>query len=205
MPRSLRYLPPGHMVEVTVGTIQGRLLLRPSRATTATIAGVVGHKRVAPRRGHLEGEERGTWAPVRSGAPRTRVAPQRRWARPPIPRRRSLQLQPSEHVIYNRRSTIVLDALARLSPVYYHTAVKTLTVRLPDRLFGDIEAESRRRNLPKSEVVRERLESGRSSGQGALAPAIADLVGSIDGLPSDLSAKKKQYLRATGYGGERRR
>lgn len=83
--------------------------------------------------------------------------------------------------------------------------MKTLTVRLPEELYGDIEAESRRRNLPKSEVVRERLESGRSSGHGALAPSISDLVGSIDGLPSDLSARKKHYLRATGYGDKRRR
>lgn len=83
--------------------------------------------------------------------------------------------------------------------------MKILTVRLPDEIYGDIEAESRRRNLPKSEVVRERLEGGRSTGQGTLAPAIADLVGSIEDLPADLSARKKHYLRATGYGGERRR
>ncbi len=88
---------------------------------------------------------------------------------------------------------------------YYTAPVKTLTVRLPDGLYGDIEAESHRRSVPKSEVVRERLESGRPAGEDTLAPAIADLVGSIEGLPADLSARKKHYLQATGYGGERRR
>ena len=66
---------------------------------------------------------------------------------------------------------------------------------LPDELYADIEAESRRRNLSKSEVVRERLGGGRSAGHGTLAPAIADLVGSIDGLPADLSARTKHALR----------
>ena len=83
--------------------------------------------------------------------------------------------------------------------------MKTLTVRLPEQLYGDIEAESRRRSLSKSEVVRERLEGGRSTEDGELAPEISDLAGSIDGLPADLSARKKHYLRTTGYGGERPR
>lgn len=83
--------------------------------------------------------------------------------------------------------------------------MKTLTLRLPDELYGDVEAEARRRNLSKSEVVRERLESGRGGAGEGLAPALADLVGSIEDLPADLSARKKEYLRATGYGAERRR
>ena len=36
--------------------------------------------------------------------------------------------------------------------------MKTLTVRLPDSLAAAIEAESRRRKLSKSDIVRERLE-----------------------------------------------
>jgi hypothetical protein len=35
--------------------------------------------------------------------------------------------------------------------------------------------------------------------------AIADLIGSVDGLPADLSARKKHYLRATGYGSKHSR
>ena len=30
--------------------------------------------------------------------------------------------------------------------------------------------------------------------------AIADLIGSVDGLPRDLSSRTKKYLRSTGYG-----
>ena len=75
-------------------------------------------------------------------------------------------------------------------------------VRLPEVLVAEIEAESRARKLSKSEVVRERLSGGVRSPRGPRAPldAVADLIGSVDGLPADLSARKKQYLRRTGYG-----
>jgi Arc/MetJ-type ribon-helix-helix transcriptional regulator len=85
--------------------------------------------------------------------------------------------------------------------------MRTLTVRLPEALAADIEAESRCRNVSRSDVVRERLERG---GQGTGAPAasleaIADLIGSVDDLPPDMSSRKKAYLKATGYGQKRTR
>lgn len=85
--------------------------------------------------------------------------------------------------------------------------MKTLTVRLPESLVADIEAEARVRELSKSDVVRERLEraSPGLKEPGAPAYAIADLIGSVDGLPADLSARTKHYLRATGYGRKRPR
>jgi Arc/MetJ-type ribon-helix-helix transcriptional regulator len=85
--------------------------------------------------------------------------------------------------------------------------MKTLTVRLPEPLVADIEAESRRRQVSKSDVVRERLLGATKTRQRRAAPleAIADLVGSVDGLPSDLSGQKKQHLKATGYGQKRAR
>ena len=84
--------------------------------------------------------------------------------------------------------------------------MKTLTVRLPDALVSQIDAESRRRNLSKSDVVRERLSTGAASTrQPATLDAIADLIGSVDGLPSDLSTNTKKYLRMTGYGRKRPR
>ena len=85
--------------------------------------------------------------------------------------------------------------------------MKTLTVRLPQPLAAAIEAESRGRGISKSDVVRERLQLASAAPQGAAAPlqAIADLIGSVDGLPADLSAAKKRYLRATGYGRKRPR
>lgn len=79
--------------------------------------------------------------------------------------------------------------------------MKTLTVRLPEPLVADIEAESRGRKISKSDVVRERLERARRQRRHAASlNAIADLVGSVNGLPTDLSSRKKKYLHATDYG-----
>jgi Arc/MetJ-type ribon-helix-helix transcriptional regulator len=85
--------------------------------------------------------------------------------------------------------------------------MKTLTVRLPEALVAQIEAESRRRNLSKSDVVRERLTGAQGSRpeQPVLLDAISDIVGSVDGLPRDLSARTKKYLKSTGYGDKRAR
>jgi Arc/MetJ-type ribon-helix-helix transcriptional regulator len=85
--------------------------------------------------------------------------------------------------------------------------MKTLTVRLPEPLVADIEAESRGRKISKSDVVRERLRlaSGSERRASVALVTIADLIGSVEGLPADLSDLKKQYLRTTGYGRKRRR
>lgn len=84
--------------------------------------------------------------------------------------------------------------------------MKTLTVRLPEPMVNEIEAESRARRVSKSDVVRERL--GRRA-VGARVPdpvaRIADLIGSVDGLPSQLSSRTKRHLRKTGYGQKRPR
>jgi Arc/MetJ-type ribon-helix-helix transcriptional regulator len=84
--------------------------------------------------------------------------------------------------------------------------MKTLTVRLPEPLVAEIEVESRERRVSKSDIVRERLQhraAGRSR-RTALAQ-IADLIGSVDGLPTDLSGTVKRSLRTTGYGRKRTR
>jgi len=84
--------------------------------------------------------------------------------------------------------------------------MKTLTVRLPEPLVADIEAESRGRKISKSDVVRERLQRApRKRRRAASLDAIADLIGSVTGLPADLSARKKKYLRTSGYGRRRPR
>lgn len=80
--------------------------------------------------------------------------------------------------------------------------MKNLTLRLPESLVADIEADSRRRKISKSAVVREWLELAprKRRRRAASLIAIADLIGSVDGLPADLSARKKDYLRSRGYG-----
>ena len=84
--------------------------------------------------------------------------------------------------------------------------MKTLTVRLPEPLAGAIEAEARARRISKSDVVRERLERASAAARepGAAPYGIADLIGSVDGLPADLGMHKKRYLRTTGYGRRKR-
>lgn len=83
--------------------------------------------------------------------------------------------------------------------------MKTLTVRLPEPLVADIEAESRGRKISKSDVVRERLERAPRRRRTTRFDAIGDLVGSVEDLPADLSGRKKEYLRTTGYGQKRPR
>ena len=85
--------------------------------------------------------------------------------------------------------------------------MKTVTLRLPDELVAEIEAESRAQGRSKSDVMRERLR-GAATTQGPAADPLAsirDLIGSVDGLPADLGRRYKHYLRATGYGVKRRR
>jgi Arc/MetJ-type ribon-helix-helix transcriptional regulator len=85
--------------------------------------------------------------------------------------------------------------------------MRTLTVRLPEALAAQIEAESRSRGRSKSDVVRERLSSASRALQETppTLDAIADVIGSVDRLPRDLSARTKKYLKATGYGEKRAR
>ena len=61
--------------------------------------------------------------------------------------------------------------------------MRSLTVRLPDQLVMEIEAESRKRGCAKSDVVRERLQrgAGPAGDSSARLNVIADLIGSVEG------------------------
>ena len=82
---------------------------------------------------------------------------------------------------------------------------QSLNVRLTDELATSLDAEARARGLSRSDIVRERLESHESYGAPAGFEAIADLVGAIDGLPPDTSARRKDSLKRSGYGRKRPR
>ncbi len=90
--------------------------------------------------------------------------------------------------------------------MYYIVDMKSLTVRLPEDLVADIEHESRRRQVSKSDVVRERLERNRDL---ATVPDaildLADVIGCDQDPPSDVTARKKHYLRTLRYGRKRHR
>ena len=85
--------------------------------------------------------------------------------------------------------------------------MKTLTVRLPEELVAQIDAESKARLVSRSDVVRDRLLAGAwpARRRTARLDAIADLIGAVDGLPADLSARKKHHLKVSGYGRKRSR
>jgi len=96
----------------------------------------------------------------------------------------------------------VSDLSCAAAGLYYTPNMKTITVRLPEPLVAELEAESRERKCSKSDVVRERLQQVGRAKPGRSKPlhAIADLIGSVTGLPPDLSARKKRYLKTIGYG-----
>lgn len=74
--------------------------------------------------------------------------------------------------------------------------MKTLTIRLPDALVAEIEQESQARRVSKSDVVRERLRYPPSAGRAGVSmrDLAGDLIGSVRGLPANLSSHKKDYL-----------
>ena len=79
--------------------------------------------------------------------------------------------------------------------------MRSVTLRLPDSLVEEIEAEARKRKMSKTDVMRERLErpSARSDQWTELLSRVA---GSVEG-PADLSSNVKKYLKSTGYGRNR--
>jgi hypothetical protein len=62
---------------------------------------------------------------------------------------------------------------------------------------------TRHRSTSKPKAARERSIQPAEVREAATFEDIADLVGSVDGLPPDLSANTKRYLRETGYGRKR--
>ena len=82
--------------------------------------------------------------------------------------------------------------------------MKTLTVKVADGLFAEIASTARARNLPKSEIVRERLAHKGPAAKhqkGSLWSRMEDLVIQSDSLPRDLSSNRA-HLKS--YGQNRR-
>lgn len=95
--------------------------------------------------------------------------------------------------------------------VLYDMNMKTVAFRLPEHLMAAIDAEARERRVSRSDVVRECLTTYVTSTVSRSTPSFRDLAGKIigsvtgDGFPADLSARKKYYLRVSGYGKNRAR
>lgn len=77
-----------------------------------------------------------------------------------------------------------------------------MVLRIPDDLARELDAEAKRTHLTKSEVARRRLIAAGSLGRDTASgfDLIADLIGTVEGGPADMSARKKEYLEMTGYG-----
>ena len=82
--------------------------------------------------------------------------------------------------------------------------MKTLTVKISDDVYANIAGDAKARNLPKSEIVRERLMGSPASpsAKGSLWDRMQDLVLKEDSLPTDLSSNKKHL---ENYGKNRNR
>jgi len=81
--------------------------------------------------------------------------------------------------------------------------MKTLTIKVSDALFAEIASAAQTRKIPKSEIVRERLErkpAAARANKTSLWSRMEDLVIVKDSLPADLSSNKA-HLK--GYGKKR--
>jgi hypothetical protein len=81
--------------------------------------------------------------------------------------------------------------------------MKTISVRLPDELYAEIEAEARARGISKAAAIRERLPRSYDQTRNDPLASVRDLIGSVSGGPPDLSARTKHYLREWGFGRDR--
>ncbi len=79
--------------------------------------------------------------------------------------------------------------------------MRTISLKLPERLLARLEEESRARRTTKSRVVRECLERGlaeaKARTEASCYDLAQDLAGSLKGLPADIATNSK-YLEGFG-------
>ena len=74
--------------------------------------------------------------------------------------------------------------------------MKTMTVKVPEPVFDEIAKAAKARNVPKSEIILERL-TRTHAGRPSLWSRMEDLVIQNDSLPPDLSSN---IAHLSGYG-----
>jgi hypothetical protein len=82
--------------------------------------------------------------------------------------------------------------------------LRTVTVKLKDRVLAEIDAEARARRTTRSAVVRARLKRPAAPA-GSAWDRMRDLVIGGEPAPSDLAANKAHLKGYGGRGGSRRR
>jgi predicted DNA-binding protein len=77
--------------------------------------------------------------------------------------------------------------------------VQTISLKLPEYLFAQLENEARSRGVTKSLLVRESLEKAlcQPAGGASCYDLARDLAGSVKGLPKDLAHHAK-YMEGFG-------
>ncbi len=74
--------------------------------------------------------------------------------------------------------------------------MESMSIKLPRTLSAKVSRLAKRRNVSRTEVVRDALEAYTAADRSA-GSAVSDLKGCLKGLPRDLSANQK-HLK--GYG-----
>jgi hypothetical protein len=79
--------------------------------------------------------------------------------------------------------------------------MRTISLKLPERLIVRLEQEAKTRRVTRSRLMRDSLEKALlepSKGKGpSCYDLAADLIGSIKGLPKDLATNPK-YMKGFG-------
>ena len=79
--------------------------------------------------------------------------------------------------------------------MYYAIGMQTISLKLPDEMLAQLEAEAKARGVTKSSLVRESLEKvlHKESSAGAVScyDLAHDIAGAVKGLPEDLADNPK--------------
>ena len=73
----------------------------------------------------------------------------------------------------------------------------SMSIKLPKSLSAKVSRLAKRRNVSRTEVVRNALEAYTASETASVASGVSDLKGCLKGLPRDLSTHRKHL---EGYG-----
>lgn len=74
---------------------------------------------------------------------------------------------------------------------------ESISIKLPRTLSAKVSRLAKRRNVSRTEVVRDALEAYTAADRSSAGGAVSDLKGCLRGLPRDLSTNPK-HLK--GYG-----
>jgi hypothetical protein len=75
--------------------------------------------------------------------------------------------------------------------------MESMSIKLPRALSARVTRLARRRNVSRTEIVRDALEAYTAAEGSSAGSSVSDLKGCLKGLPRDLSTNRK-HLK--GYG-----